>query len=68
VDRDQRVAADCGHPFYQHLNQILDEHGFDDFVEAHCAPFYAAQDRTAESDAGDLLPPAADRLVRGHRF
>ena len=31
-----------GHPFYQRLNQILDEHGFDDFVEAHCAPFYAA--------------------------
>ena len=31
-----------GHPFYQRLNRILDAHGFDDFVEAHCAPFYAA--------------------------
>lgn len=31
-----------GHPFYQRLNQILDTHGFDDFVEAQCAPFYAA--------------------------
>ena len=31
-----------GHPFYQRLNRILDGHGFDDFVEAHCAPFYAA--------------------------
>jgi transposase len=30
-----------GHPFYQRLNQILDAHGFDDFVEAQCAPFYA---------------------------
>jgi transposase len=32
-----------GHPFYQRLNQILDRHGFDDFVEAQCAPFYAAK-------------------------
>jgi transposase len=31
-----------GHPFYQRLNQILDAHAFDDFVEAQCAPFYAA--------------------------
>ena len=30
-----------GHPFYQRLNQILDAHGFDEFVEAQCAPFYA---------------------------
>ena len=32
-----------GHPFYQRLNQVLDAHGFDDFVEAQCAPFYAAK-------------------------
>ena len=31
-----------GHPFYQRLNQVLDQHGFDDFVEAQCATFYAA--------------------------
>src|SRR3954469_15732502 len=30
-----------GHPFYQRLNQILDSHAFDAFVEAQCAPFYA---------------------------
>lgn len=30
-----------GHPFYQRLNQILDTHGFDEFVEGQCAPFYA---------------------------
>ena len=30
-----------GHPFYQRLNQILDTHAFDEFVEAQCAPFYA---------------------------
>ena len=35
------LPATGGHPFYQRLNQILDAHGFDDFVEAQCAPFYA---------------------------
>ncbi len=31
-----------GHPVYQRLNQVLDAHAFDEFVEAQCAPFYAA--------------------------
>jgi Transposase domain (DUF772) len=31
-----------GHPFYQRLNQVLDTHGLDEFVEAQCASFYAA--------------------------
>ena len=30
-----------GHPFYQRLNQVLETHAFDEFVEAQCAPFYA---------------------------
>ena len=30
-----------GHPFYQRLNQVLDTHAFDAFVEAQCDPFYA---------------------------
>jgi len=29
-----------GHPFYVRLNSILDEAGFDRFVEEHCRPFY----------------------------
>lgn len=37
------LPATGGHPFYQRLNQVLDAHGFDDFVEAQCAPFYAAK-------------------------
>jgi transposase len=36
------LPATGGHPFYQRLNQVLDTHGFDDFVEGQCAPFYAA--------------------------
>jgi len=31
----------ASHPFYRRLNQLLREHGFDDFVEAECASFYA---------------------------
>jgi hypothetical protein len=31
----------ASHPFYRRLNQLLREHGFDDFVEAQCASFYA---------------------------
>ena len=29
-----------GHPFYASLNELLDQHGFDDFVEAACLPYY----------------------------
>ena len=36
------LPATGGHPFYQRLNHFLGAHGFDDFVEAQCAPFYAA--------------------------
>ena len=30
-----------GHPFYEQLNRLLEEHGFDEYVEQQCAPFYA---------------------------
>lgn len=29
------------HPFYEKLNRLLAEHGFDDFVEMQCRGFYA---------------------------
>lgn len=32
----------ASHPFYRRLNQLPREHGFDDFVKAQCASFYAA--------------------------
>jgi transposase len=35
------LPATGGHPFYQRLNQVLDTHGFDEFVEAQCRSFYA---------------------------
>jgi len=31
----------ASHPFYARLSQLLRTHGFDDFAEALCAPFYA---------------------------
>jgi hypothetical protein len=29
----------ASHPFYQRLNELVREHGFDDFAEAECAGF-----------------------------
>ncbi len=31
----------AGHPFYERLNQLLEERGFDEFVECQCQRFYA---------------------------
>ena len=46
-----------GHPFYQRLNQVLDQHEFDAFVEAQCATFYAPIGRPS------LLPGTYFRLL-----
>jgi len=35
------LPSSPGHPFYRCLNQILEEHGFDAFVEDACRRFYA---------------------------
>ena len=37
----QKLPRSPGHPFYERLNQILEKAGFDAFVEARCARFYA---------------------------
>jgi transposase len=36
------LARPASHPFYERLNRLLDESGFDEFVEQLCQPFYAA--------------------------
>lgn len=33
----------AGHPFYQRLNEILDERQFDEYVEGLCEAFYAGE-------------------------
>ena len=37
----QELAAAPGHPFYQKLNEVLGDAGFDELVEGRCAKFYA---------------------------
>jgi transposase len=54
---DLWIAGDAlprtpGHPFYEKLNGLLDEQGFDTFVERECAPYYA------EKLGRPSLPPA----------
>jgi hypothetical protein len=36
-----RVARGPAHPFYRRLNEILDQKGFDEFVEGECQRFFA---------------------------
>ena len=47
-----RLARGPGHPFYRRLNQLLNKHGFDEFVEGLCAKHYA------ENLGRPSLPPA----------
>jgi len=35
------LPRSVGHPFYERLNQLLQERGFDEFVESQCERFYA---------------------------
>jgi transposase len=39
----QALPKGASHPFYQRLNQLLDEGRFDEFVERRCQQFYAAK-------------------------
>ena len=35
------LARPASHPFYERLNRLFEESGFDEFVESLCEPFYA---------------------------
>jgi len=41
----QDLPPSAAHPFYARLNQILDQHDFDRYVEGLCERFYAANGR-----------------------
>src|SRR5208283_5449096 len=45
------LAKGASHPFYQRLNQLLEESSFDEFVEGRCRRFYA------EKRGRPSLPP-----------
>src|SRR4051812_25357383 len=52
VAADQLAGAP-GHPFYQRLNALLDEAGFDRWVEGRCRPYY----EQAEPRGRPSVPP-----------
>ena len=37
------LPTSAGHPFFERLNRVLDDAGFDAFVEGLCAVFYASR-------------------------
>ena len=58
------LPTNAGHPFFERLNRVLEEAGFDAFVEELCAAFYAARMGPPESTAGPVFPSVVDRLFR----
>ena len=54
----------AGHPFYQRLNEILSEHGFDEFVEQLCAKFYDEKQGRPSIAPRGVPSNVADRLFR----
>lgn len=48
-----RLTPSAGHPFYTRLNGLLAEAGFDRWIEARCAPYYAQ----AETRGQPSVPP-----------
>jgi hypothetical protein len=59
----QDLPRSAAHPFYTRLNQILDEHDFDEYVEGLCQRFYADDGRPGP-DAPPETP--AWRAAVGH--
>lgn len=52
VARDDLPRSD-GHPFYVKLNGLLEEAGFDRWLEKRCAPYYAQEERRGQPS----IPP-----------
>ena len=57
-----------GHVFYDRLQSVLIEGGFDAFAEASCRPYYAASMGAPLGAARALFPHAPGGLLRGHRL
>ena len=50
----QDLPRSAAHPFYARLNQILDQHDFDGFVEGLCQRFYADEAGACRDDGRGL--------------
>ncbi len=57
------LPRSAAHPFYRRLNRILDEAGFDAFVEAQCTKFYAPVLGRPSLAPGLVCPAAAARVL-----
>ena len=57
------LLTTSGHPFYRRLNQILDAHGFDAFVEEQCSAFYATRGRPSLAPGVHVRLPRTRRLI-----
>ena len=74
--RDRQVAmwitttelpTAASHPFYRRLNQLLREHGFDNFAEAQCGRSLAIQrDHLARSPDSSLRRRSRDKRHLNH--
>ena len=40
-----QLGPSAGHPFYERLNQLLDEAGFDRWIESRCASCYEQEEK-----------------------
>ena len=52
----QDLPRSAAHPFYTRLNQILDQHDIDGYVEELCPRFYADDGRREGCKAGSSAP------------
>jgi transposase len=43
-----QLMPSAGHPFYQRLNALLDEFGFDRWIEQRCAPYYEQKEKRGQ--------------------
>ena len=60
---EKALAKGPSHPFYQRLNEVLERHGFDGFVEGLAAKFYAPRFGRPSLPAAGVLPSPVDRLL-----
>jgi transposase len=49
----ENLPRSAGHPFYDKLNQLLEEAHFDRWVEDRCAPYYAQEEKRGQPS----IPP-----------
>jgi transposase len=49
----ENLPRSAGHPFYDKLNQFLEEAQFDGWVEERCAPYYAQEEKRGQPS----IPP-----------